>query len=111
MNNPILKLWEIISASITCYLIQQSYTQLKNNQRTTIFENPIDEEEFISLRSLGSGSSFRVELIYHIEKSELFAIKIPNGNNDTQKLIDREIENYQNFMELVKKKNLLLFNI
>lgn len=96
LSNSISKLWRIIGTSIIGYIIKQSYIKLNLNKNTNVFEKPVEDEDYIRLRNLGSGSSFRVDLIYHIEKSELFAIKIPICISDTQKLINREKSNYQN---------------
>lgn len=89
------KLCSIISG----YYIKQSYEKIREQQSLAFsnkIENPKekiwDGNEYITLRSIGIGSSFETKLIYHVEKEELFVIKIPNSK--IPDLIDREIKNY-----------------
>lgn len=54
-----------------------------------------DTNDYIILRNIDYGSSFAVDLIYHFEKEELFALKRPNTNDcGIKKLVEREIGNY-----------------
>lgn len=87
-----------ISSCITGYLICQGYSKLKQ-KRINFDQNlkyeKLTENDFIVLRLLGSGSSSNTELIYAIEKGELFALKKPTGNiEENSKLIEREYDNY-----------------
>ncbi|KAK8889140.1 hypothetical protein M9Y10_033884 [Tritrichomonas musculus] len=54
-----------------------------------------DEKDYIELRDIGNGGSFKVTLIYHIEKEELFVTKFPLMNDEIEadKLINRQIKN------------------
>lgn len=55
----------------------------------------IEEDDYIFLRIIGLNSIFKTELIYRIERCELFAHKRINiTDNETEKLISEEIENY-----------------
>lgn len=49
--------------------------------------------DYLNLKNIGNGASFRVNLVYHIEKAELFALKIGNDTNN-DKLIKRQLNNY-----------------
>lgn len=65
----------------------------KNQNQTKIFK----KDEFISLRLIGIGSIFAVDLVYHISTENIFALKKPNIiTNETTKLINREKDNYKN---------------
>lgn len=80
-------------------MIKRSYFKINNDRIQSFndfisnrfsFEN-LDEEDYIELRNLGSGSSFNVQLIYHIERGELFALKGKYTNDKKiPELIERE---------------------
>lgn len=54
----------------------------------------LDDNEYIKLRPISSGSSSIIYLIYHIEKGELFVIKMQYGNEDDKsELFIRELNN------------------
>lgn len=103
-----LQILESIKPCISGYLIQESYEKLNQNQNTKTnfskennksFEIKVwNKKEYIELGTYGSGSSFCIELIYHIERRELFGIKKPYWFNDIEieKLTNREIQNYKN---------------
>lgn len=81
-SNKKTKIWNIIKSSISCYLIKQSYLQLNENRIENFFKshnlNNIEifaKEDFISLRKIHNGSSFAANLVYHIEKEEIFVLK------------------------------------
>ncbi|KAK8898261.1 hypothetical protein M9Y10_000539 [Tritrichomonas musculus] len=117
------KIWSIVDSCITGFLIIQSYIRLKNKDRYDSFSSKsdakfYDEKDYIELRQIGIGSSFKVDLVYLIEKQEIIAIKKKNGfSNEHEKLVFREIENYKqinhpllpNFYGIVKKGNYTLF--
>ena len=106
---------EYIKSCISGYLIQEAYAKTNRNQKFIYnqikekglnikpseknnFEiEEFDKDEFINLNLIGSGSSSKVYLSYHIKKRKLFVIKVFKENNDDDysKLIEREIENYQ----------------
>lgn len=92
-----------IQSCISGYLIKQSYSKLNKNRLDDTFwflnkDNRMkiwEENEFICLRTLGLGSSFIANLIYHIKEEEIFVLKKPRIKTDeNQKLIERELENY-----------------
>ena len=57
----------------------------------------ITKYDYIILRQLGVGSISIVKLIYHIEKEEMYALKMENINDyEIPKLQKREYENYCN---------------
>ncbi|KAK8887072.1 hypothetical protein M9Y10_038108 [Tritrichomonas musculus] len=103
LNHSMKEIWKILKSSLSAYLITQSYSKINQNRfdnfsffqkKNQKIEN-FDEDEYIILRTLGIGSIFKVELIYHIEKEELFALKVPHIIDDeTNKLLEREIANY-----------------
>ena len=97
-------LWDNIQSCISGYLINQSYQKLTQNRIQTFFanekkffKNEIDVNDYIKLREIGGGSSGRVYLIYHIEKQELFSLKIqhPNRDPNSEDLFKRESLNYE----------------
>lgn len=102
-TKEIAKMWKMIIPCISGYLIIQSYEKSKINCIKNINEDIsesmkteiIDEDEFIKLKTLGTVSIFIVELIFHIKKNELLALKRPISNDEENtKLIQREIENH-----------------
>ena len=105
VEQPIIKIWKSIRQCITGYLIKQSYEKLNQiqNQFSSI-ENDVSEfkewnsDEYIELGAHGYGSSFYIELIYHIERNGLFVIKKPSGidEKDIHKLTNRIIQNNLN---------------
>ena len=101
-------IWSFLIPSISAYLIKKSYLQRNKNRieeyileseeymnSEIIQEQIIREEEYVELRRVGVGGSFRPFLIYHIKKGELYVIKKPYGSAEQEKLISRESENYR----------------
>ena len=99
-NPSINKLWTTIQQCISGYLISKSYLQSIENQ-ASISSNEIENspkeiwdcKDYIELREIGRGSSFLAELVYCIEKGQLFIIKKPLTSN-SRTLLMREIFNY-----------------
>lgn len=109
IKSPINKLWSLITPTISCYLIHTSHlktrkhriSQFISDSEKEITENHkkevehIKEDDYIELRIIGTGSSSRCALIYHIKKGELYVIKQTFRNNiESPKLINRETNNY-----------------
>ena len=95
-------IWKIIDPCILGNEIMEAYNKLGKNRINKFIKNDeskiikIDQNEFIYLRDIAVGSSHRIQLIYHIEKRELFTIKISYYDNDEhEKLFDRELNNYK----------------
>lgn len=64
-----------------------------SKQKKSLLMN-LNDNEYIKLRPISSGSSSTAYLIYHIEKGELFAIKMQYGCDDeNSKLFIRELNN------------------
>ena len=101
-KNTIFQIQKIISTCIIGYLIKQGYAKINEKQKNilSIENNNISNikcstKDYLELRNLGIGASFTVDLIYHFEKEELFALKKPNAFNlESSKLIEREKRNY-----------------
>ena len=56
----------------------------------------IDQNEYLSLDSIDSGSTFKAELIYHIERGEFLIIKkINSGEKQVNELIQQEKKKLQ----------------
>ena len=117
-DSSIIKILNSISLCISSYLILKSHQKLKKNRIQKYFmsfgeERIIDlyeEEEFIQLRLIGSGSIFMTFLYYFIEKEELFVIKKPYVQSDKiHDLMKREIENYFNINNYLNI-NLIFFS-
>lgn len=103
LKNPKLKkFWNVIKRPIIGFLIKKSYInsyfdRIRNYEQLFNSNNEkieINQENYINLRLLGNGSSSSVDLIYHIEKEKVFALKIFYNENETEKLFDRENKNY-----------------
>lgn len=93
------KIWSTIFRCITGYLIKKSYENAKINrilnQKQDFDIIAIERKDFVILRRLGNSYCSQVDLIYHLEKGELMALKYPNINNIEQpKLFEREKKNY-----------------
>ncbi|KAK8892389.1 hypothetical protein M9Y10_029615 [Tritrichomonas musculus] len=86
---------KLILPSFSAYFINKSYKKLEQNKikETKIEINKLNNE-IIRLHSLGCGSSSSVELIYHIELGQLFALKFYEGS-ESKKLYERELKNYE----------------
>ena len=98
------EIWKSIQTCISGYLIKEGYFNLKQNrmndiedkQRIKTSTNSIKPNEYVEIRTIGTGSQFTVTLILIIEKEILCALKKPLYNNqEVKKLIKREYENYQ----------------
>ncbi|KAK8867178.1 hypothetical protein M9Y10_010154 [Tritrichomonas musculus] len=94
------KIWNVISSIIAGFLIKQSYYKVNKNRikDSTLKQHNlsyINENDYIELRTIGTGSSSAVSLAYHIEKEELIAIKRPYIlDPENEKLHKRELLNY-----------------
>ena len=100
----IKEIWGIIHPSLFGYLIKKSYSKLNKNRMEDFLsiginsnQKEIQKDEYITVRNVGSGSLFQVNLIYHIEEEEFLLQKIPNNMNEAEKLMKREKSNYSNF--------------
>ena len=98
-NKTFKKIWQLISPCITGYLIKKAYEKTKKdrflNQNQDSEKITIYKKDFVVLRNLGFGSFFNVDLIYHLERCELMAIKTQHILDDNiDKLQNRERENY-----------------
>lgn len=96
------KKWNCIQPCILKYLLLQGYlktTKNRLNEHQSNFERSqtkiFNENDFIKLRNIGKSNNSNVDLIYHIEKEELLAIKTYLYNDETEKLSNREIEYYK----------------
>ncbi|KAK8892772.1 hypothetical protein M9Y10_030014 [Tritrichomonas musculus] len=115
-------MWSSVSSSISHYLIKKSYlmgnkyriSQFINDIESTSTLNDLNQDEFIELSEVGKGGSFLCTLYYHITSGKLCVIKKLHGNNnEADKLIQREADNYSNirhpflpnFYGTVKNKN------
>ena len=101
-----------IENSIIRYLIQESYNKLnkeqivdfsndfvfKTDKKKNIIVQKWDDDEYIDLKILGSGSASTVKLVYQIEDKKLYAIKMQNVtyNDDNEEYLTREYKNYFN---------------
>ena len=96
-NTNFQSIWSLISRSICAFLIRKSYL---NNQKKYSAQKILTKgdkinwssENYFKIRELGRGSSSVVDLIYNIQREEIFALKIPYNN--CIELIKRERENY-----------------
>ncbi|KAK8836320.1 hypothetical protein M9Y10_039655 [Tritrichomonas musculus] len=97
--------WITIRRSLVGFLLMKSYInsiidRTDQNQFKKLFQkNPktfkLHKSDYIKLKSLGSGSSSRVYLIYHIEQEKIYALKVfYNHNDESEKLYERELYNY-----------------
>ncbi|KAK8872041.1 hypothetical protein M9Y10_007799 [Tritrichomonas musculus] len=98
-NKTFKYIWLLIAPCIVGYLIKKAYFKTKkdrfSNQKQDSDKITIYRKDFVVLRNIGFGSLFKVDLIYHLEKGELMAIKTQNGfDKNIQKYIKRETENY-----------------
>ncbi len=101
-NKEFESLFNFIKRSISGYLIKKSYLKsnydrIENYKEIINFESNdlyIEENEYIKLRIIGTGSSSYVYLIYHIEREELFAMKT-YFQDERLKLYTREKANYE----------------
>ena len=105
LKSSINKEWCKIKKCISAFLIKQSYLSISNsrindfykNKDEPIKEKDINEDDCITLRNIGIGSVFRVDLIYHINKGKLYAKKVQHiPSSEMLKLFFREINNYMN---------------
>ena len=89
------EIWELILPSFSAYFINKSYNKLEQSIiiETKIEINDINANEVVRLYPLGNTNSSIVELIYHIELGQLFALKSFFGS-ECKKLYEREVKNY-----------------
>ena len=91
-------IWEAISPCLSLNLIHKGYLKLSQNRFERFKINDyspknqiIDENEFLSLYAINCGSTFKAELIYHIERGEFLIVKIINiPEKRVQELIQRK---------------------
>ncbi|KAK8892246.1 hypothetical protein M9Y10_029469 [Tritrichomonas musculus] len=103
-KGPISKIWKYIQPCIASYLIKKAYFNSKIDRirnaiqilKSDHDEINITKDNYISLRSLGNGSSSSVNLIYHIEQKKVFALKNFIDDKEKEKLFEREQKNYPN---------------
>lgn len=89
-------IWKQIRYYISSYLLYDSYLKTNYNRFDETIPPPIieiNENDYIYLDKISSGSSFSANLIYHIIEKKLFVIKDPWENDE--KLFNREYENYK----------------
>lgn len=98
------KFWENIVQTVSFFLIEKSFFDVSKFDRVLnghqIFSSKsyeqieINDENFIQLHCLGTGASSSVYLIYHIEKEQLFALKIFYNSEKSEELFERERTNF-----------------
>ncbi|KAK8899031.1 hypothetical protein M9Y10_001328 [Tritrichomonas musculus] len=90
------EIWKLISPSFSAYFINKSYKKLEQNKisKTKIEINDLNEDDIIHLNLLGNTYTSSVELIYHIELGQLFALK-SFRDSEGEKLYKRELKNYE----------------
>ncbi|KAK8882069.1 hypothetical protein M9Y10_044709 [Tritrichomonas musculus] len=107
-DKVINRVWSNVSLCISGFLIMNSYKKLKKDRMNDFFSNHIintdplkriqlelNKDEYIDVGPISSSFNSMVDLIYHIEKEELFALKRSTMSNpEAQKLFDRERYNY-----------------
>ncbi|KAK8840052.1 hypothetical protein M9Y10_030985 [Tritrichomonas musculus] len=90
------ELFQNIFSCVTGYLIQKAYHKINANRIDFFVTNSetkkYDIKEFINLRQIDASFSSKVELYYHFESEQLFAIKTYFPFNE--KLLEREIGVY-----------------
>lgn len=101
----------MITPCISAYLIKKSYLERKkyrieefihdaenkiiNNFKEDSQIEEMSEDDYVELRTVGTGSISQCILVYHITRGELYAVKKPYGtDSEIPKLTDREIDNY-----------------
>ncbi|KAK8841993.1 hypothetical protein M9Y10_026206 [Tritrichomonas musculus] len=96
-------LWNKIKRCILFSLLQKSHQSYSKNDRVEYYVNNKDKKineirilanEYISLRSIGTGNSYAY-LIYYILEEKLFVMKIFREDKEEEKLYEREHCNYQ----------------
>ena len=103
LNQNLKKVWNHIQRCLAGFLIKKGYSNsCFDRMRAYGKMLNINNEDFditknnhIKLRVLGHGNSSNVYLIYHIEKEQIFALKIFNcKDQESEKLFTRENNNY-----------------
>ncbi|KAK8847117.1 hypothetical protein M9Y10_019697 [Tritrichomonas musculus] len=103
LNEKMRPFWNIVVNCLSGFLIKKGYQNSRNKHEKYLNEDFVEYKEerktivnksYIKLRDLGKGSGGMVELIYHIPKEEIFALKMPNA--ESQHLNERERRNYLN---------------
>lgn len=95
--------WKKISFSIAAYLIQKSYEKTKINRMKICFDDKSNERKeieynkngFIRIKIIASSNLSIINLVYSIEKEELFVIKKRLYNDEKHDIHQREIYNYK----------------
>ena len=85
-NEKVQHFWSIVVNCLSGFLIKKGYQNSLNKHEKYLNDDFVEYKEehsrivdksYIKLRDLGQGSGGRVELIFHISKEEIFALKIP----------------------------------
>lgn len=124
-NHEIRLFWKIIINILSGFLIMRGYHNSKIDRMSKNYlkfskkgeKLNITQENYISIKKLGSGSGGIVEKVFLIQQEKIYAIKCTL--NDQSYLIEREITNYLSinhpyivkyfgFFEINHKKYLLL---
>ena len=106
------KMYPDIKTSITRYLIQDSYNQLNKEQNVDFSKDFVikppeekkmkiekwDDDDYIELKIIGSGSSSIVKLMFQIETKKLYAIKMQS--NVTYEKEDYYTREYKNYLQI-----------
>ena len=89
-------IWKLVQPSFSSYFINKSYQKLEK-ERMNLNYIEITEFDFIELQVLGNGSSAKVQLVFDIEKEQLFAKKVYSYlSNDNEKSLRHETFSYRN---------------
>ena len=96
-NEYFIKMWKLILPTFSKFFFHTIYTNHSHNKfkETQIDFSEIDEDKIIRLQGIGSTNSSRIELIYHIEKEQLFVLKFFYNFSESNKLFRREFSNYK----------------
>ena len=87
---------------VSCFLLMKSLSKCKKNRiakyqhnfkLNEIEEIDLSSDKYIEIQRVGSGSS-PTQLIYYIEKEQLFILKTFVSIKEKQKLFERELQNY-----------------
>lgn len=96
------KILQFFTPCISGYIIKKSYMKKRQYRIENFFSNrdlveeKINENDYIILRNVDSGSFAICALIYYIKLGQLCVIKRPlNYDHEIPKVFDREIKNYR----------------
>ena len=102
-NKKMQHFWSMIVNCLCGFLIKKGYQNSRKNHEKYLKDEFVEYKEenailrnksYIELRILGKGSGGIVELIYHILKEEVFALKIPYA--ESLYMNERERNNFLN---------------